>query len=92
MVPAIGSAGCEANQFTTTLRSPDCERIFHSALLLREVLLTGRMPLPSGEGSTNPRMSCLSARLPVAIEFQRMGERIGCSVAICPLTPFSTNF
>jgi len=47
--------------------------MFQMALHLREVLLTGRIPLPSGFGSTKPRMPCFCASFPVAMEFQRIG-------------------
>ena len=51
------------------------------------------MPHPeTGSGSENPWMPCLYGRFPVAIEVQSIGERIGCNVAICPLTPNSMNF
>ena len=36
-------------------------------------------------------MPCLNGRLPVAMEVHSIGESGGCSVAICPLAPFSTR-
>src|SRR5262249_1257165 len=38
--------------------------------------------------SAKPWMPCLSARLPVAIEFHSTGERMGCKVARLPITPW----
>ncbi len=61
--------------------------MFQIALVLRLVLVTGRIPLPSGMGSANPQIPCLSARLPVAIEFHNMGDRMGRMVASLPLVP-----
>jgi len=86
-MPLIGSAGCPANQPRTWVLYPRCVRMFHSAFTLREVLVTGRTPPVCGSGSMKPRMPCLSGRLPVAMEFHSMGERIGRSVAIFPMTP-----
>jgi hypothetical protein len=61
------------------------------ALVFRERFVTGRMPAPSGEGSVNPWMPCLNGRLPVAIDVQSIGERIGWSVAKLAIAPRSTS-
>src|SRR3984893_9318994 len=88
--PLIGSQGWLANQPSTCLRNPDWVRIFQIALHRRLVLVTGRTP-PSGSGSIKPWTPCLSARFPVAIEFQSMGDSIGCSESSLPITPAETN-
>ncbi len=36
-------------------------------------------------------MPCLNGRFPVAMEVHSIGESGGCSVAICPVAPFSTR-
>ena len=56
--PWINSAGWLANQFTTSDRMPDCDRMFQRALVLRELLATGRRLPSTGSGSTKPRMPC----------------------------------
>jgi len=70
---------------------PRCVRMFHNALTFREVLVTGRTPPVCVSGSMKPRMPCLSGRLPVAMEFHSMGERMGRSVARFPMTPWLTK-
>lgn len=65
--------------------------MFHTALHLRERLLTGWTPPPSGVGSEKPWMPCLKGRLPVAMEVQSMGESGGWSVATWAMQPFSTS-
>ena len=69
-----------------------CVRIFQTAFTLRVELDVGRTAPVVGSGSVKPRIPCLSARMPVAIEVHSMGDRIGCSVARFPITPSSTIF
>ena len=83
----FGSAGWLGHQPTTLHCSSDCMRMFQTALHLREVTETGRMPRKPGAGSVKPRMPCLSASLPVAIEVQSMGDMGGSRVARLPITP-----
>ena len=91
IAPRIGSAGCDAYHPTTFERRPHCVRMFHSAFARRLVLAVVRMPAPSGSGSVNPSTPCASARLPVAMVFQRIGERIGRVVARLPAAPRSSR-
>ena len=72
---------------TTFERKPHCVSMFHSALHLRLVLDEGRTPPPSGFGSVKPWTPCCAGRLPVAIEFHNIGERIGRVVARFPQAP-----
>src|ERR1700727_2775112 len=65
--------------------------MFHKAFVFRERFVIGCTPRPSGVGSEKPWMPCLKGRFPVAIEVHSIGESGGCSVAICPMTPFSTR-
>ncbi len=91
ITPSIGSAGWLGHQPMTMLRRSFWLRMFHSAFDVRERLVTGRTPLPSGAGSVKPWMPCLNGRFPVAMEVHSIGERGGCSVAICPVAPFQTR-
>ena len=90
-LPLIGSAGCDAYQPTTLVAKPFCDRMFHSALVLRVVLDETCKPEPSGFGSTKLSTPCLSAVLPVVIELQRSGESLGSSVPRSAREPASTK-
>src|SRR5205823_14602456 len=65
--------------------------MFQIAFVLRERLVTARMPPVIGSGSENPWMPCLYARLPVAIEVHRIGLRTGWRVAMFPQMPSSIS-
>ena len=65
------------------------ENIPERLTLSRRAGIRARSAILIGSGSINPWMPCLSASLPVATEFQSIGDRIGCRVARLPITPRS---
>src|SRR5271169_6261310 len=89
MTPWMGSAGWLGHQPITVLRRPFWLRIFQTALAVRERLVMGRTPQPSGVGSEKPWMPCLKGRLPVAMDVHSIGDSGGWMVAIGPIEPSS---
>ena len=74
MVPFIGSTGKLGHHPTRFDAKPLLWKIFQSALVFLDVVVTGRTVLASGVTSIKPKTPCLSGVLPVATDVQSIGE------------------
>ncbi len=75
--PWTVSAGHVAHQPTTPMLRPAADRISHTALTLRMVLVTGSDSPVLSLTATKWPMPCSAGGLPVAMVVQMIGLRIG---------------